>query len=231
MNRRRALIGMGSGLPSGLASAFSAALLLGGLLWTAPAGAVGDLQVLALFEGRALVRAGAGETLLKVGETSPDGITLLAADAHGARVRYRGEVQQLALSRHVTSNFRAAERQRVAINADALGQYRIRGSVNGTFVDFLVDTGASVVAMSRLHARAIGLSLDGAEQGRVQTAQGTAASHFLTLSEVVVGGIAAHNVRAAVIDADYPLEILLGMSFLRSVALEEQDGVMTLRQK
>lgn len=223
MNRRPVLFGSSSGL--------SAAVLLIALLAAAPAGAVGDVQVLALFEGRALVRAGGSETLLKVGETSADGITLLAADANGARVRYKGEVHALELSRHVTAKFQAAERQRVAINADALGQYRIRGSVNGAFVDFLVDTGASVVAMSRLHARTIGLSLDGAQQGRVQTAQGTVASHFVTLNEVVVGGIAAHNVRAAVIDADYPLEILLGMSFLRSVALQEQDGVLTLKQK
>ncbi len=189
------------------------------------------VQVLALFEGRAVVRAATEQQLLKVGQTSADGITLLAADPHGARVRYRGEEYQLRLSRHVSSRFQGAERQRVAINADALGQYRVRGSVNGTFVDFLVDTGASIVAMSRLHARSIGLSLDGAEPGRVHTAQGTVASHFITLDAVVVGGITAHHVRAAVIDADYPLEILLGMSFLRSVALQEQDGVLTLSQK
>lgn len=199
-----------------------------------PAGlarAAEPVQVLALFEGRAVVRGEAEQHLLQVGQTSPDGITLLAADAQGARVRYRGEEYQLGLSRHVSSRFQGAERQRVAINADSLGQYRVRGSVNGSFVDFLVDTGASIVAMSRVHARTIGLSLDGAEQGRVHTAQGTVASHFVTLDEVVVGGITAHHVQAAVIDADYPLEILLGMSFLRSVALQEQDGVLTLRQK
>ena len=46
-----------------------------------------------------------------------------------------------------------------------------------------------------------------------------------------MAGITAHNVQTAVIDGNYPVEILLGMSFLRQVALQEQGGVMTLTQK
>jgi aspartyl protease family protein len=107
----------------------------------------------------------------------------------------------------------------------------VRGSVNGTFVNFLVDTGASVVAMSRLHAQQLGLDFSGAQQGSVVTAQGTVMSYFVNLDEVVVGGITARNVQAAVIDGNYPVEILLGMSFLRQVGLEEQGGVLTLVQR
>ena len=49
--------------------------------------------------------------------------------------------------------------------------------------------------------------------------------------KVVVGGITGHNVRAAVIDGDYPTEILLGTSFLRQVGMQEEGGVLTLVQK
>jgi aspartyl protease family protein len=189
------------------------------------------VEVLALFKGRALVRASGAEQLLKEGETSRDGITLLGADAYGARVRYLGETYNLTLSRHVSGTFQAVDRQRVSINPDGHGQYRIRGAINDTFVNFLVDTGASVVALSQSQAGALGLDIGRGEPGVVQTAQGTVSSRFVTLAKVVVGGITAHNVRAAVIEGNYPEEILLGMSFLRQVAMEERDGVLTLVQK
>jgi aspartyl protease family protein len=189
------------------------------------------VEVLALFKDRALLRAGGAEHLLKEGETSPSGITLIEADANGARVGYLGEVYDLTLSRHVSGTFQQADRQRVMINSDSQGQYRIRGAINGNHVNFLVDTGASVVAMSRVQAGALGLDLAGGDRGMVQTAQGNVGSHFVTLDKLVVGGITAHNVRAAVIDGSYPLEILLGMSFLREVAMEEDGGVLTLIQK
>lgn len=197
----------------------------------APAAALAPVEVLALFKDRAVVRASGSDHLLREGETSPDGITLLEADAGGARVRYRGEVYDLTLSRHVSGSFREAERQRVSISPDALGQYRVRGAINDTFVNFLVDTGASIVAMSQRHASSLALNLDGAEEGVVQTAQGTVRSRFVTLDAVTVGGITAHNVQAAVIEGSYPVEILLGMSFLRKVGMQEQDGVLTLVQK
>lgn len=201
------------------------------LVCAAGVSASAPVEVLALFKDRAVVRAGGAEAMLRVGETSADGIALLDADARGARVRYGGQVYDLTLSRHVAGSFRKADRQRIAISPDGLGQYRIRGSINGNFVNFLVDTGASVVAMSRSHADAIGLNLTGGERGRVQTAQGTVGSHFVNLNSVEVGGLTAHNVRAAVIDGTYPTEILLGMTFLRQVGMEEQDGVLTLVQK
>jgi aspartyl protease family protein len=117
------------------------------------------------------------------------------------------------------------------ISSDSLGQYWIRGAINNRFTNFLVDTGASVVAISAVHARQLGIEFDESHQGTVQTAQGTADTHFVTLDEIVVGGITAHNVRAAIIEGEYPLEPLLGMSFLRQVSLQENAGVLTLTKQ
>lgn len=197
----------------------------------AGAHAVAPVEVLALFKDRAVVRAAGEQHMLKEGETSPDGVTLLEADADGARVRYRGEVYDLTLSRHVSSRFRQADKPRVSITRDQQGQYRIRGAINDTFVNFLVDTGASLVAMSRVHAASLGIDPQSGQPGVMQTAQGTVNSYLVNLETVVVGGITVHNVRAAVIDSTYPVEILLGMSFLRQVAIEEDAGVLTLVQK
>jgi aspartyl protease family protein len=203
-----------------------------GLLLAANAWSLAPVEVLALFKDRAMIRAAGQQQMLKVGETSRGGVTLLAADAQGARVRYQGEEYTLTLSSQVSSAFKPVDRQRVDISPDNLGQYRIRGAINSQFVNFLVDTGASVVAMSSSHARSLGLDCASRGQpGTVQTAQGTVSSCFMNLNQVTVGGITAHNVQAAVIDGNYPVDILLGMSFLRQVAMEERAGVLTLTAK
>ena len=203
-----------------------------GLLLAANAWSLAPVEVLALFKDRAMIRAAGQQQMLKVGETSRGGVTLLAAHAQGARVRYQGEEYTLTLSSQVSSAFKPVDRQRVDISPDNFGQYRIRGAINSQFVNFLVDTGASVVAMSSSHARSLGLDCASRGQpGTVQTAQGTVSSCFMSLNQVTVGGITAHNVQAAVIDGNYPVDILLGMSFLRQVAMEERAGVLTLTAK
>ncbi|MEZ5560181.1 MAG: TIGR02281 family clan AA aspartic protease [Pseudomonadales bacterium] len=224
---------MGTELPTSTRVCLQA---LGALVLTVAAVLAGaatavPAEVVALFKDRAMLRSASGERLLRVGETTPEGVTLLAADADRARVRYRDEVVELTLSRRVAGSFAEAERQRVDIAPDAFGQYRIRGAINDRFVNFLVDTGASVVAMSTRHAQSLGLDYERGQPGTVQTAQGLVNSFFVNLDRVVVGGITVPNVQAAVIEGDYPVEILLGMSFLRQVAMEERAGVLSLTQK
>ena len=62
------------------------------------------------------------------------------------------------------------------------------------------------------------------------TAQGQANSYLVELDSVTVGGIETHHVRAAVIPGNYPVEVLLGMSFLHKVKMEQQAGVLVLKQ-
>ena len=188
------------------------------------------VEVVGLFKNHAVVRVQGGEFLMKAGETR-GGVTLVSADATEARMAYQGEEHVVGLSDRVSSQYRAVDKAQVVISSDSLGQYWIRGAINNRFTNFLVDTGASVVAISARDARQLGIEFDESDQGTVQTAQGTADTHFVTLDEVVVGGITAHNVRAAIIEGEYPLEPLLGMSFLRQVSLQENAGVLTLTKQ
>jgi aspartyl protease family protein len=64
---------------------------------------------------------------------------------------------------------------------------------------------------------------------QVETAGGKVGSQLVTLDTVSVGGIAVRNVQAVVIDGVYPVDILLGMSFLRNVDIKESSGVMQLK--
>ena len=202
------------------------------VLLAGAAQAVAPIEVVGLFADRAVVQvAGGTPQLLKVGQTSSGGIELLSADAHKAVVRYRGEVHELVLSNRVSTGFQKVTKQTVSLTSDPRGQYHVRGAINSHYVNFLIDTGASIVALSSQAADRIGVTYQDGERGQVITAQGTTNSYFVTLDQVTVAGITAHNVRAAVIDGAYPVEILLGMSFLSQVAIAEQGGVMTLTQK
>jgi len=194
--------------------------------------AVVPVEIVGLFKDQAVIRTGQGEKLLRVGDTTPQGVTLLSANAREAVVSWRGEKHTLGLSKQVAGRYAEAQVSEVSIPADDLGQYRIRGAINNHYVDFLIDTGASVVALSSAKAEALGIDYRSrGQRGAVQTAQGNAESYFMTLETVTVAGITAHNVQAAIITGQHPVDILLGMSFLRQVSIQENSGVMTLVQQ
>lgn len=195
------------------------------------AAASGPVEAVGLFKDRAMLRVLGKERYLTVGQTSPEGATLLEADAGHAVVRYKDETYQLTLSAQVAGGFQKPSEVNLSISPDSLGQYRIQGSINGYATDFLVDTGASLVAVSEREAKQMGIDyLNATEHAPVVTAQGQANSYLVELDSVVVGGIEAHNVRAAVIPGNYPVEVLLGMSFLRKVKMEQQADVLVLKQ-
>jgi len=202
--------------------------LLTGALLIQPALAVSPVEAVALFKDRAVVRTLQGEEMLKVGETSKSGVTLLAATPVGATVRYRDEVYDLDLSTRVAGSFVKPKEDVVRISRDDLGQYRMRGAIHDQPVNFLVDTGASVVAMSEVHASMLGLDYQAGQKGYVQTAQGNANAYFVMLDKVSLGNITQHKVRATVIEGTYPVDVLLGMSFLNGVKLQDNAGVLTL---
>ena len=188
-------------------------------------------EVVGLFNGQAVLQTSAGPQVLKVGQTSDGGIKLIAADTSSATVEYQGKHHVLKLSSKVATAFATPQKASIKISRDQIGQYRARGSINGSPINFLVDTGASIVAMSEQHAKSVGLDYRGGDIGQVQTAQGTTSAYFINLTEVSIGGIVVRNVRATVIEGNYPLEVLLGMSFLNSVSMQDNHGVLTLTAK
>lgn len=208
-----------------------AAMVVAGLL-AAPGWANSPVEATGLFKDRAMLRVLGQDRYVRVGETTPEGATLLEADSEHALVRLDGETYRLSLTDRVGGRFAAVEDTSISISPDSMGQYRVGGSINGGYVDFLVDTGASVVAISSRQARALGIDFANAEnRSTVVTAQGEVPSYLVTLAEVNVGGITAHNVQAAVIEGDYPVEVLLGMSYLRTVTMGENAGVLVLARK
>lgn len=112
----------------------------------------------------------------------------------------------------------------VAIRRSGDGHFRLTAKVDGKSVRFLVDTGASLVALSPADARAIGFDTERLRYGlRIQTANGTAWSAGVSLGEISVGPIRARNVQAAISQSGLS-ESLLGLAFLNRLSGYEVRG-------
>jgi aspartyl protease family protein len=109
----------------------------------------------------------------------------------------------------------------VVLEQDRNGHYEAEGSINGQQVTFLVDTGATDIALPESTARALGLKFG--PRVKVMTAAGPATAWVTRLDEVTVGGLRRTNVRASITAGEFD-GILLGMSFLRHYSLQQSDG-------
>lgn len=104
---------------------------------------------------------------------------------------------------------------REELRAAADGHYYARAEVNGRPLDVMVDTGASMVALTYEDAERAGLSLKPSDfTGRVSTANGIAAVAPVMLDRVTIGRVTVRRVRAAVCERGRLAKTLLGMSFL-----------------
>ncbi len=206
--------------------------LLGLVALTAAWADAPRVRVLALFPDTAMLEIDGRQRLMRAGQGSPEGVKLISADQHEAVVEIAGRRETVTFGTSVGGSFAAPESREVTIYRDPKGAYTTVGSINGRTVNFMVDTGATAIAMSANEARRLGIvyRLDGDPVG-VTTASGTVPGHRVTLDRVAVGDITLRNVDALVIPGDLPEQVLLGLTFLNRVDMRQDGAVMVLRTK
>ena len=109
------------------------------------------------------------------------------------------------------------------------GHFRLRATLDGVPIDFLVDTGATDIVLTREDANRVGIDTDNLPFiGRARTANGEVATAYTKIDTISIGPIAHTNVPVAVNDGDMPSS-LLGMSFLsRFERVVIEDGQLRL---
>ncbi len=113
----------------------------------------------------------------------------------------------------------------VAITADRAGQFSISATVNGTYVEMILDTGASQVVLTEFDARRVGINVDELVFSvPVKTANGETKMAAVKFDDVDVGSINVSSVRGLVAKPDDLGTSLLGMSFLKSLSSFEIRG-------
>ena len=121
--------------------------------------------------------------------------------------------------------------QRVVLKADARGHFVSNGQINGRIMQYMVDTGASTVAIGRPDAQRMGLKFE--EQGqsvRMNTANGVAQGWRMRLDSVRVGDVELRGVDAIVTPQPMPY-VLLGNSFLREFEMSRNGDEMVLLKR
>ncbi|WP_456372340.1 retropepsin-like aspartic protease family protein [Thiolapillus sp.] len=117
----------------------------------------------------------------------------------------------------------------IVLRRNAYGHYVATGAINGHPVEFLVDTGATNVALSEELARKLGLERKGGTFSH--TANGVVAVWQTRLDRVSLGVIEMHNLRATILpDLKPPDQVLLGMSFLKPLEIIQKGDTLILRQ-
>jgi aspartyl protease family protein len=202
------------------------------MLVSLPLKAVERVQVRALFNGKAMLEIDGANRLLKAGDVSPEGVLLVSANPQEAVLEVDGRRDTYELGSVAGGGFAKPEKLEVTISKGLNGAFFTVGSINGRTTNMMVDTGATTVAMSEREAKRLNISyrLSG-ERARVSTASGLANAWEVYLNKVQVGPIALNNIRAMVVQGDSPVYVLLGMSFLERVEMENQGSVMILRTK
>ncbi len=120
-------------------------------------------------------------------------------------------------------------RREVVLKRGRDGHYRAPGRIDGQPVEFLVDTGATDVAVPLELAQSLGLKAGAPFQA--QTANGITLAYATRLDRVNLGGLEAHDVAGTLIANPGSDEVLLGMSFLSRCDLSMRDGKMRLRAR
>ncbi len=205
---------------------FAGMLLIPALVFAGP-----TISLNGLFKGRAVLVINGNTHLLKVGDTSPEGVTLVASDGKQAVVEADGKRMTLSLSRQIGSDYSAPRSTEVRIPRGENGHYFVGGSINGRRVEFMVDTGATSIAMNIHEAERLGINFRRGVPQAVSTAGGMVNSFRVQLDKITIGGITLRRINAVVVLGDYPQEVLLGNSFLSRVEMNEQQGVLVLQSK
>ena len=132
-----------------------AILAAGGVVCTASWAA--SVSVVGLFKDKAIVSIDGGKPrTLSVGQTV-QGVRLLTADSGSASFDVDGKRRTLVMGQSFAGGAQPGARQSVSLTADARGHFSAAGAINGYPMTFLVDTGATTIAISATEARRIGL--------------------------------------------------------------------------
>jgi len=202
-------------------------LCLASAVYAAP-----DVRVVGLFSDRAVIVIDGRQHLLRTGQTSQEGVRLVAADSESAVLQIEGKQIEVRLDGRVSARKRSAPVREFQVWRNTAGMYTTVGSINSLPVSFLVDTGATQVAMNSGEARRLGIDYRvTGTPASVTTASGVERAWSVMLDSVSVGGLKLHNVGAVVLEGSLPQQTLLGMTFLGRLEISNDGRLMTLRKK
>lgn len=189
-----------------------------------------DVSLVGTFGDKAaiLVVDGGAPRTVRVGREA-GGVKVVSVTRDSAVIEIAGERRTLARGQHF-STAPGDARPSVTLAADTRGHFVTEGAINGAPVRFVVDTGATVIALPAAEAVRLGLDYRKGPLAVTKTAAGVVPVYRVRFDSVRLGSIELTQIDGVVIE--HGLDIaLLGMSFLNRVEMRREGETMTLIQR
>jgi aspartyl protease family protein len=182
-------------------------------------GTLGSRAALLIIDGEPLT--------VRVGD-AVKGVKLLSLEDGRAVVEFGGRRQTLELGAAPGRIApQASEPRQIVLPMGQGGHFTSIGTINGQVTSFLVDTGATTIAISQVEAEKLGLKYLYGKRLVTMTANGVVPAYQLRLNSVRIGSIEVRDVEAIVVPGTMP-HVLLGNSFLNRFQMRRENDVMTL---
>lgn len=203
-------------------------------VWAAPSGVIlsgvfGDKAVITFPDGsvRTLKKGGASVNGMRLLSTDSGRSALLEVDGQQVTLTLGSEPVQLAAPR---TDLSASSAEQLVLRPDAQGHLFIEGAINDSKVRFLVDTGATLVAISAAQAQQAGIDYRKGQRGVSHTANGSVPTWVVVFPSIRVGNMVLYNVEGAVLENGLSTP-LLGMSALKRIEMRPEGGYYLLRKR
>lgn len=205
--------------------------LAAGLTWPLAAQPSGQSIALAgMLGSKALLVVDGGEPrAVGPGETHR-GVKVLSVTRDEATVEVLGARRLLRLGESPVALGSSGSGKRIVLMADNQGHFINTGTINGKPMKYMVDTGASVVAIGKPDAERMGIKVDDSQKVIMSTANGSATGWRVRLNSVRLGDVEVLGVTAVIMPEGMPF-VLLGNSFLTQFQMTRTNDQMVLEKR
>lgn len=170
---------------------------------------------------------GGAPKVMRVGEVVA-GVKLVSVGTGKVEVEFRGRRRSLGIGLGAGGSAASQPGSETIILANGQGQFVTQGWINDASTRFLVDTGASGVALPESLAKRAGVRMDSASLVGVGTANGRIVAQKVLLNRVKIGDIELNLVEAIVVEDGRLPGALLGMSFLSRTRMKHEGDRLIL---
>jgi aspartyl protease family protein len=188
------------------------------------AGSMGN-QALLVIDGSAPRAVAVGSTLR--------GVRVLSVGSGQALIEIEGQRQTLFLGAAAVNLGGVASPgsgTQITLSSDANGHFQGNGLINGRSVSFLVDTGATLIAIGQPDADRLQLPYKNGPRVTMRTANGDTVGYRVRLNTVRIGDVEVYDVEAVVHGSPLPF-VLLGNSFLTRFQMKRENDTLTLLRR
>jgi aspartyl protease family protein len=165
------------------------------------------------------------------GETH-QGVTVISTAGDQAILEIKGQRHTLRVGESPASVGGTGPQRgsKIVLTADSGGHFLTQGTINGRSTLFMVDTGATVIALGAAQAQSMGINYRSGRPVQFGTANGTVPGWLIKLNSVRIGDVEVYEVDAVVGQQAMPF-VLLGNSFLTRFQMRRENDMMVLERR